>query len=183
MVSIHSPGKGRGLTPYFSFAQKNLARSSSTSSARIWVPEEPKQPWWSFSSSDSFFWLSRWFSPSHCALQGSGWHIRKSSPVRSPRMLCDLLVFLSRENGPRLVHQGSLTDTVPGSGSDPLEHIQSNLLLFIYFKGAVNNPQDKTEKRKSGHDWENWPSLFSEGVRWSGKTLWKISLFSSFHNS
>lgn len=38
------------------------------------------------------------------------------------------------------------------SGSDPLEHIQSNLLLFIYFKGAVNNPQDKTEKRKSGHD-------------------------------
>lgn len=101
MVSVHSPGKGRELTPHFSFSQKTPTRSSSISLARIWVLEEPKQPWSSFSSLDSSSWSSQWFSPSDCALQGGRWHIGKFSPARSPRMLCELAGLPRRGNWTR----------------------------------------------------------------------------------
>lgn len=105
----HALGKGRGLTPHFSFSQKSLPRSNSISLARIWVPEELKPPWSSYSSSGSSSWSSPWPSPSDCALHGSRWPTRPCSPARSPPTPCERLLLLLRGTGQGVDRQGRST--------------------------------------------------------------------------
>lgn len=130
--SVHTPGKGRGMTPHFSFSQKNMSRSNSISLARTWVLEELKQPWSSFSSWDFSSWSSRWFSPSDCALQGTRWHTGQSSPVRSPQMLCELFGLALQGNWTRHCSPRK-ADAISWVRLWSLGHSQSNLLLLTYF--------------------------------------------------
>lgn len=88
--AFHSSGRGRYLTSQFFFSsQNNLARSSSTFLARIWVQEEPRQPWSSFSLWAYSSWSPLWFCPSDSTLQGHRWLTGKSNPVHFPRRLCE----------------------------------------------------------------------------------------------
>lgn len=126
------------LTARVSFAQ-NPARSSSTSLARVWIPEEHEQPWSSSSSSASSFWPSRWSSPSSCAPRGRGRRTRRSSPARSPPTPCDPRV-LGRETEQGTAPRGPCR-RFPGQAPILWNTFKAMCFSLFIFKGAVNNPQ------------------------------------------